>query len=373
MQPLPPGTSVPGLGDKPADRSIAAVQAAEKLMEVQDWVKAATLLEGVVKREPRNVQALVDLGFCKDALNDFSGAQSAYGLALQTDPKNLPAAVNLGLLLARNDDPKGATTALRRAVDLPGEGGDATKVAELQTYRAQAYRALARLQLAADPEQSRNDLLQALRLTPEVPDDVQLAGEIAEALQDDAAAATAYARVDHAAPGDAQAALQYARVLARQGQTAEAARVIDAALAVHADDANLLVEKAALLLRGKDFGAAIPLLERLHATRPETATTRLLAEAYVAHGEPAKADTLFREVSQTEPNNGTVLAEWADNLMKQRRSTEAQTLLERALTLQFTVRQTARKPHRCWHSLLRRITSRRWLCVPSQFRTRRSR
>lgn len=331
-QTLPPGTSLPDPATaETASDGTATLRKAEEAMQHERWADAASLLQTVVQHRPADAQAWYDLGFCRDALDDVAGAKTAYQRAMLADPQGVSAAVSLGLLLARSGDAAAATEALTRAVALQGDGSSATTAA-----RAQAYRALARLRLPSDPGASRDALIEALRLTPESADDTQLAGEIAEALHDDAAAASAYARVAKASPNDPHAAAQYARVLARQGKTADALDVLNTALAAHADEEALLAEKASVLLQAKEVAPAIPLLERLHTAHPEPATTRLLAEAYAAQGEPARADPLFQEAAAATPADGSVLAEWAETLMRQQRSAQAQALLERAVALHFS-------------------------------------
>lgn len=333
VQQLPPGTSLPadGTPGKPAAPGSAVLQDVEQRMAKQDWVGATTILQSLLQREPANAQALYDLAFCADALNDIPAAASAYRKAIAADPQNPMPAVGLGLLLARSGDSSGAITTLSVAVSLTGEGS-----AAVVATRAQAYRALARLRLAAAPEQSRDDLLQALRLSPETADDIQMGGEIAEALHDDAAAETAYARVANASPTDTAAAVQYARVLLREGKSAPAGSALDTALAAHPEDSQLLGEKAGVLLAQKNIAEAVPILERLHAQQPTNpAIGRLLARAYVAQGEPMRGDTLFRQLTEADPTDGELLVEWADSLMRQKRPAEAQPLLEHALTAHF--------------------------------------
>src|SRR5438132_193573 len=50
--------------------------------------------------------------------------------------------------------------------------------------KARAYRALARIDQTANPSAASDELLQALKLSPETPDDILLSGELAEASGD---------------------------------------------------------------------------------------------------------------------------------------------------------------------------------------------
>ncbi len=332
VQQLPPGTASPLEDTKPINVNATALQQAESRMVAQDWTGAVALLTPLLGQQPANGQALYDLGFCEDALNDVDAATSAYTRAIAADPQNVLPGVGLGLLLARNGDKSGAITTLQNALARKGDGSTVTMAA-----KAQAYRALARLHLATTPDQSRDDLLQALRLSPETPDDIQLGGEIAEALHDDQGAATAYARVAAATPDEVAAVVQYARVLRRTGKADQAAAMLDTALAAHPANAQLLGEKAAALLEQRRIAEALPLLLRLHTAQPENAAaTRLLARAYLLQSEFSKADALLQQLAQADPTDGDLSAEWADSLIRQKRNVEAQTLLERALTQRFS-------------------------------------
>ncbi len=340
VQQLPPGTSVP-TDDRSASvpsSTAAALQAAEAKMAAQDWAGAVTLLQPLTSQPRPSADALYDLGFCEESMNNTPAAIKAYQHAAEADGTAVLPRVALGLLYARSGNLAAAEPALREAVSLK-QNNAASAAAQ-----AQAYRALARIHLATSPERSRDELLEGLRLSPEMPADVQLSGEIADALHDDAAAETAFARVLKNDPDEPSAAAQYARVLEHEGKPAEAHAAITKALQAHPQDPELLSEQAGMLLHEKNFPAAIPLLETLHRTHPtDTAATRLLARAYAAQGEPAKAEHLFQQLAAADPGNGDLLSQWADSLIRQKRSAEAEPLLERALTGTFS--STAERAH----------------------------
>ena len=325
---LPPGTS--SSADDAATHvsgpaSTGTVAQAEKLFEAQDWAGAAALLQPLVAREPKNAHAQYDLGFALDNAGDAAGAQQAYEASAAADPNLVSARVSLGLLLARQADVAGATKWLRAAVALPEDAAS-------NQARAQAERALARLDLNTSPEQARNELVAAIRLSREQTEDVELSAEIAEALHDDAAAEQAYARVLKALPGDPETTAAYARVLLRQGKQDEAETVLARGLAAHPESGPLLAGQSDLLLRQKKFDEAIPLLERLRSRDAgNAAVTRLLARAYVAAGTPEKADSLFESLLRSDPRDASLETDWADSLIRQKRNAEAEQVLERAL------------------------------------------
>lgn len=333
---LPPGTSSSadaGTAQTAANADAVAVAAAEKRMLGQDWKGAVDALRAITVRSPKNAHAFYDLGFSLEALQDKAGAKHAYEQADAADSSAVEPRVALGLLLARDGDSEPSAKLLREAVQLPETKDNAAA-------RAQALRALARIDLSSAPDRSREELLAAIKLSDEGPDDMLLGGEIAEAMHDDAAAEQAYEKVMRMAPEAIEAEVEYLRVLVREGKSSEAQTVLDFGLKQHPNDPQLLTEQAALLVGQKQFAEALPVLEKLHAADPKAAPlTRLLARTYVATSSFAKADPLFLQLAKTEPQNGDLQAEWADSLIRQKRNAEAETLLEKALPLTFPTKQ----------------------------------
>ncbi len=99
-----------------------------------------------------------------DAQNRLDDAAALYRRAIAADPKSFEAHISLGLLLARQNKLDEARPELVTATTLdPGEAGPALK--------ARAWRALARIDRDSDPAEASNDLLEALKLSPETPAD----------------------------------------------------------------------------------------------------------------------------------------------------------------------------------------------------------
>ena len=168
-----------------------------------------------------------------------------------------------------------------------------------------------------------------------------LGGQIAEALGDNTAAEAAYARAVKTAPQDPAAAGSDARLLTRLNRTDQARAVLSAALRLHPQDPELLSEEAAILLKNQNYSEALPLLEKLHAQAPANAETgRLLARAYVAAGQPKKADAILNELIQAKPQDGELLAALGDSLIRQKKNAEAENVLVKALNVQFPTPQS---------------------------------
>ena len=119
-----------------------------------------------------------------DAQNRLDDAAGLYRRAVEANPQSFEAHVELGLLLARQNKLSEARPELAAATELdPGEAGAGAK--------ARAWRALAQIDRADDPAKASDDLLEALKLSPETPDDTLLAAGLADqAGQNEAAEAS---------------------------------------------------------------------------------------------------------------------------------------------------------------------------------------
>lgn len=323
---IPPGTSssVPETSRQaaPSAESVT-LQHAEDLVASAKYAEAVALLGPLATSSQKNERIFYDLGFAQDALGHDAEAVAAYRSALALDSGDAAARISLGLLLARDGDATAGEEQLATAVKIPG-----TQPALL----SRAWRALAQMHLQNKPQQASDDLIAALKLSPETPEDALLAAQIADALHDDAAAETAYAHAQQLAPGDPEVALGYARLLSRQKKYAEAVAALEPARRAHPENRELLSEVAAQELLQGDTAKAISRLEQIHAGAPgDAAISRLLASAYVANGTPEKANPIYTGLLEADPDNAALQVEWADCLIRQKRSPEAEPVLKRAL------------------------------------------
>ena len=172
----------------------AELAAAESAIASSDWKTAKTKLDSYLTAHPTDARALFDAGYVADAQNRLDDAAALYRRAIAANPKSFEAHLSLGLLLARQNKLDEARPELAAATTLdPGDAGPELK--------ARAWRALARIDRATDPAAASNDLLEALKLSPETPEDTLLAAELAEqAGQNDAAEAAYRRRVSRKIP-----------------------------------------------------------------------------------------------------------------------------------------------------------------------------
>jgi Tfp pilus assembly protein PilF len=269
-------------------------------------------------------------------------AEAAYRAAIVADSSFPPPHVALGLLLARNGDSAAARVQFTAAVALPNVA---------PALKARALRALARIDLAGsnlpgdpahslapNPAAASTDLLAALQLTPEQPEDILLSAQIAEATPDLSAAEAAYRRY-LALPGSANdpaATTALAHILLAQRRPADAEALLVPAHAAQPANPAITAQLAQAWLDSGDpakAARAVPLIESLHAANPANpAITRMLARVYVVTGKPAQADPLYASLvnGQLAPDP-TLVTDYADLLIRQHRPAEAEKLLKQAL------------------------------------------
>jgi len=299
---------------------------ASDALQKGDYATAAKLLASLVEKNPNDAQVLYNLGSAQDALDQTSAAEASYRRAIAASPNLLEPHLALGLLLARTGKAADAHTELSAAAAIPN--GDAV-------LRARAYRAMARLDQPGNPSGASEELLAALKLSPETSDDILLTGELAQANGDPAAAEASYRRLLAADPDNAQAVAALVHLLIQQKKLDQAEPLLTAALAKHPDDAALSAQLASLYESNPDpakAAQALPILEKLHAASPQDASvTRLLARLYSRNGQYDKALPLLNALSAASPNDPTLLDDQADALIRVHRSADAQPLLERAI------------------------------------------
>ncbi len=304
----------------PQDPQRAEANAA---IDRQDYPTALKLLTALAEKSPNDAHLLYDLGFTQDALDQTSAAETSYRKAIVADPNFLEPHVALGLLLARSGKLTDARVELDKATALTTDN---------PAVKARAYRALARIDQHARPSDASDELLAALKISPETSDDILLAGELAEASNELPAAEASYRRVLTVDPQNDSATAALTHILIRQNKLDEAETLLTAALQKSPDDPTLNAQLASLYESQNKTDQAIPIVEKLHAAHPQDPNlTRLLARLYSRNNQFDKADPLYATLISTSAQDPTLLDDRADTLIHLRRFAEAETLLKRAV------------------------------------------
>jgi predicted Zn-dependent protease len=302
------------------------VVSAETAIAKSDWKAAETALAPWLAAHPTDARALFDAGYVADAQNRLNDAAALYQRAVAANPQSFEAHVELGLLLARQGKPAQARPELTRATQLDsGAAGPGAK--------AQAWRALAEIDRANDPSSASNDLLQALKLSPEIPADTLLAAGLAEQAGQLDAAEAAYRRVLAADPHSEPATAGLAHVLIVRKQYSDAEPLLRTALAQSPDDPALTAELATVLA-GQNNAEALPLLQKLHETHPgDAAITRMLADVMATAGDVAGSDRLDVALLVASPEDSDLLVAHGQNLISQHKYAAAFAAFDKATQL----------------------------------------
>jgi predicted Zn-dependent protease len=304
---------------------------AEASIAKSDWKTAETKLDSYLAGNPTDGRALFDAGYVADAQNRLDDAAGLYRRAVEADPKSFEAHLSLGLLLARQGKRADAKPELEAATTLdPGDAGPALK--------ARAWRALAQIDRPrpddpGDPTATSNDLIEALKLTLETPDDTLLAAGLAESSGQYDAAEAAYRRLLAKDPKSAPANAGLAHVLILRKQYPEAESVLRAALAADPDNTTLNAQLATVLA-AQDDADALPLLQKLHTEHPaDPAITRMLAQVLAQAGDAAASDKLYVTLLAAKPDDPDLLFAHGQNLIRQLHYQEALAAFDRSTKL----------------------------------------
>jgi predicted Zn-dependent protease len=313
----------PGRAQEPQNaHSSAAVDVgqpvidAEALLVKSDWKGAEAKLTSWLAEHPIDARALFDAGYAADAQNKLDEAAAFYHRAAEADLKRFEAHLSLGLLLARQGKLEDARAELQTATTLdPGEAGAAAK--------GRAWRALAQIDRDENPSEASNDLLQALKLSPETAEDTLLAAELADRAGQTDAAEAAYGRILATEPGNSSANAGLSHLLILRKEYPEAEKLLRTALEKSPDDPALTAQLATVLA-AQDKAEAVPLLQKLHGAHPEDQSiTRMLAEILSENGDIAGSDQLYTALLKGHPDEADLLIAHGQNLTRQQKFAEA--------------------------------------------------
>jgi tetratricopeptide (TPR) repeat protein len=298
---------------------------AETALEHGDYAGAATKLKALAVARPKDGRVLYDLGFAEDHSGDEDGAAKAYAGAIAADDSLAEAKVSLGLLNARAGRTKAAHEELLAAAN------QSSATAEL---RGRAFRALANLDEGENPIVANDELLEALKLTPETPADVLMSAVLAEQMGEPALAETAFRKALKATPGDPEATAGLAHVLQLQKKSAEADTVVTEGLQEHPGDPRLVAQAATIYAAEGKAAQAIPMLEALRKQDPAFAgnaeMTRVLAHLYESQNDEVTAETLYVKLLAQLPGDPSVLDDLGSAQVRLGRYAEAEKSLAKA-------------------------------------------
>jgi Tfp pilus assembly protein PilF len=309
----------------------AALQQANEALTAHDYTRAIRLLTPLVAADPKDAALAYDLASSQDALDQTEAAERSYRLAIGDDPLLMAPRVALGLLLARQGNLTAAREQFAAAVALPTSATPSSPAAPSPDalLRARAFRALARIDQKQRPADARDELLAAIKLTPETVEDTLLTAELAQSSANGAAPAeSAYRRILASDPGNTEATAALAHLLVQGKRSAEAEALLRNGLKAHAADPTLAIQLAALLGDEGKSAQALPLVESLHSADPANADiTRALTRLYLDTGNNTKAEPLLAMLIAQHPRDTSLADDRARALIHLKRFAEAQQIL----------------------------------------------
>jgi predicted Zn-dependent protease len=322
---LPAGTT-DATQPQPQKQDPLLTQANEAL-DKHDYPTALKLLTTLTEKSPNDAHLLYDLASTQDALaetpSQTATAEATYRRAIAADPKFFDPHLALGLLLARNGKLVPARAELLQATTLTTDN---------PLLKARAFRALARIDQTANPSAASDELLQALKLSPETREDILLSGELAEASGDLTAAEAAYRRLLAADPQNHDATAALTHLLLHQQKPDQAEALLTAAIAKDPDNPTLNAQLASLYDKQGKTAQAIPIVQKLHTANPgDSALTRLLARLYSRNQQYDEASRLYAALVAGSPKDPTLLDDYADTLIHLKNYAEAEAILKRAV------------------------------------------
>lgn len=304
-----------GFAQQPATNSENAQSPSQSVLDAEaaivksDLKTAEAKLDPWLAAHPTDARALFDAGYVADAQDRSDDAIGLYRRAVEADPKSFEAHLSLGLLLARQGKTAEARPELATATSLdPGDAGPEIK--------ARAWRALAAIDRKDNPTAASDDLLEALKLSPETPDDTLLAATLADEAGQFEAAEAAYRRVLAKDAKNAQANAGLAHLLIARKQYPEAETMLRAALEQAPGDPTLTAQLATVLA-AQNKAEALPLLQKLHEDHPtDTAITRMLARVSAEAGDIAGSDRMYVALLASHPDDSVLWVAHGQNLIR---------------------------------------------------------
>ncbi|MDQ2926041.1 MAG: tetratricopeptide repeat protein [Acidobacteriota bacterium] len=321
---LPAGTR-DAADNSRVDAANAKLRDAEAALERGDFTAAAKTLQALSVERPKDAQILYDLGFADERIGDDAGAAKAYETAIAASPEVPEPRVALGLLNARAGQADKAHSELAEVTRMD------TASPQL---KARALRALAHLDEATHPTDAGEELLAAVKLTGETPEDTAFSAALAERSGDTAGAEAAYRRVLQLHPEDLDAAVGLAHILQQTNRAAEAEAALTEPLKAHPNDPRLVSQMASIYAAAGNAKQAIPLLLQL-SSDPKFATdaalTRQLARLYALDGQNVEAEQMYKAALAKDSHDPTVLDDLGSVLVLQQKYPEAEQVLAAAV------------------------------------------
>jgi tetratricopeptide (TPR) repeat protein len=271
-----------------------------KALQEQRWDAAVASFTKAAEADPKDYSHHFHLAFAKSMLGRDEEAIASYRKALELKPGLYEAQLNLGILLLQGKRPAEAAPLLEQASE-----------AKPKEFRP-AYYAGAALLEAGQNSRAASMFRRAIEDDPKSMDAVL---GLARALARDKNLEEAAAHFRKAGETQPDALLELATLYEAAGKRDEAVELYRK----FPDNAAARERLGELLLEGGKATEAIGELEAAVKESPTSANRYALAMAYNAAKQYAKAEPLFAQVLQAEPDNLGIRMTYARVLREQKK------------------------------------------------------
>ena len=347
---------------------------------------ARTRVQGVLNKDPRNVQAQILLGNILAGLKDLAGAIAQIEEAIQIDPARGSSYTNLGVLkLAQGEreaaraafdkaiavDPKSVQARLALAVfqlqtgDSAGAEQTLRGALELDPKDAMANRAMATLYLASNRAEAAEPYLKAFAEVSSTPDAKFVLADYYISMKREADAravltpltkeavtsadaewrlarldyptdpSAAHARIDGViakSPRHVQSLLLKASWLLAEGKKAEALTRAQAAVKAAPDNPSTHYLLGVIQAQAQDVPAAIASFNEVLRLNPRVAAAQLqLSRLQLAQGAAGEAVQLAESAVKNAPGSAEARITLASSLLAQRDLARAEPIVDQLL------------------------------------------
>lgn len=315
-------------------------QLGSSLVDAGQFEDAIRILEPMVQAAPSDTAALTQLGRARLGARQIPKAIESFKAVLEQNPSDPEAEFYLGACYEQGGDPAEAAEIFSRLLEQTksptGEYSEEQRNnrALFQQHLASAYQdmgenekavAIYEVLVKEDPENSRHLflLINAYRVNHQTEKALALAKEHFERN-----------------PKDIQIGLVYARTLGDAGKHNQGAEILHKLLQLDASNLDIYMNLSQIYLQGKRFSDAEKVLRRAQTLESlrEGDTERIkfqLASLYERQKDFDRAESLFKEILKTNPDNASAL-NYMGYMLADRgvRLQEAVEYVEKALALE---------------------------------------
>jgi|GEM_PF-3773687 len=287
-------------GNRPAKaESVVRAYRGQAQMAIGEFDDAAKSLRDAERLDPSNVFAQITTTRLLLSQKQMAGAEQKINHVLAVAPQNSSALELKGLILQARGDAAGAATYFDKAI-----ASDRLNI--------QALLDRANLEASRDQfEQASKDLDFIKKVAPGSPMAAYVDAVVKARQGKFQAADDALDKLRSSMAYFPGAYLLAGEIKFKLNQFAQAEDYLTKFIAQQQNEPTAYEVLGILAMKRGDTERAITMLEKGHSLTQDPAAAILLSQAYLAHGDSAKAVALMDEVSAAAPNNASVQAQKA--------------------------------------------------------------